>query len=527
MEYVIGVILVIIVLIIIALLFRKRLYDQLDYYEGWKIDIMGRNVAAKLTRIKSLNIAGETKERLEGWKKEWDNILMKDLADVEEVLFDSEQATDRFRIPTARKHLGKLENMLVGIEQKIERIDSETEQLLKTEKKNRQEIEQLKPRLEELRKKLSQERFSFERVAITFEHKLDDIEEDIHIYNDLITVGSYSEASDIVGKIKEKLSFLEVAMTDFPELYNKCKTVLPNRLDEVYANYKELEASGYHLEPLHITKSIHDYQSRLLDYVLALENLETDEVKDLIPETEEQIMELFKQLENEVIAKNFVDSKSVSFAQSLKRLLDAFAETKEEVELLKKTYHFADDELGKYMTLEKQIEQLYHNFKTFKQLYETNENTNSDLRNDLTAYISQLETLEQEHEQYKQQITNLRKDELEAHEQINWMTEELNHMKRKLRQSNLPGIPNFILAMLDEATNKNEHVLTVIEKQPLDIPQVQKTLKEAKSTVENVLNQTNRLIEQAQMTEIVIQYANRYRSRDPILAAKLLEAEQL
>src|SRR5690554_5590679 len=98
MEYVIGVILVIIVAIIVLLLFRKRLYDQVDYFENWKIDIMGRNVAAKITKVKSLNIQGEVKQQLDRWKDEWDKILTKDLADVEEALFDTENAADQFRI---------------------------------------------------------------------------------------------------------------------------------------------------------------------------------------------------------------------------------------------------------------------------------------------------------------------------------------------------------------------------------------------------------------------------------------------
>lgn len=527
MEYVIGVILIIIVTIIVILLFRKRLYDQIDYYENWKIDIMGRNIAAKLTRVKSLNIEGEAKEQLDGWKKEWDTILMKDLADVEEVLFDTEHAADRFRISSARKYATKLEEMLVRIEKKIEKVESEADRLLETEKVNREEMKRIDPQVEELRKRLSQERYSFDRAASKFDQKLDDIEEDIQIYNELISAGTYTEASEIVEKVKEKIAFVEQTMDDFPELYKKCKFDLPNRLDDVYKSVKEMEASGYYMEHLNVTKSIHEYQTRLLDYVIALEKLETEKIKQLISETEEQIDDIFKQLENEVIAKNFVESKSTNFSQSLKQLLERFSQTKEEVQLLKKTYHFDDAELEKYMSLDKQINQLQQKHEEFIGKLATNDYANSELRSDLTAYINQLESLEEEHNQYKKQIDNLRKDEMEAREQIEWMTEELSKTKRKLRQSNLPGIPNFILSMLEEATEKSGRVLEVIEKQPLDIIQVQKSLKEAKTTVENALNQTNRMIEQAHLTEVVIQYANRYRSRDPILAAKLLEAEQL
>ena len=82
MDYVIGFILVIIVIIIVGLLLRKRLYDSVDYYESWKLDIMNRNVAQELSKVKELNLEGETKENFEEWKDKWDNILTNDLAKV-------------------------------------------------------------------------------------------------------------------------------------------------------------------------------------------------------------------------------------------------------------------------------------------------------------------------------------------------------------------------------------------------------------------------------------------------------------
>src|SRR5690625_7214541 len=95
MEYVIGIILVIIVIIIAGLLLRKRLYDSVDYYESWKLDIMNRNVAQELSKVKELNLQGETKNNFEQWKDQWETILNDDLADVEELLYDTEHAADR------------------------------------------------------------------------------------------------------------------------------------------------------------------------------------------------------------------------------------------------------------------------------------------------------------------------------------------------------------------------------------------------------------------------------------------------
>lgn len=526
MEYVIGIILVIIVVIIAGLLFRKRLYDSIDDYENWKIDIMGRNVASELTKVKALKLEGEAKEKFDHWKDEWDTILMRDLAGVEELLFDAEHAADRFRMRTARKHLIELESRLVEIEQKIEQLLTEINNLLETEKQNREKVDKLEPQLNELHKKLTQNRFQYERAAAKFEERISDTKEDILIYKALMEAGAYSEASEVVEKIFADMKQIEEHLEQFPSLYKKCKIELPDQLDELYKGIEEMTQSGYNIEHLNLSKMIKEYQARLIDFVIALENLNIENVTNLLPETEEGIQEMFKMLENEAIAKNYIESKSATFIESVKELDEQFVTTKEEVGELKLSYHFEDEDLEKYMTLEKLMEQLKEDHAAILKKIEENNYAHSMLRDELEESISRLEKFEVEHEHFKEMIHNLRKDEIEAREQIETMTEAVNKIKRKLRQSNLPGIPNFVLSMLDEAAQKNDRVIAVLEKKPLDILEVQKALNEAKVTVDGALDKTNTMLDQARLTEQVIQYANRYRSRDPILAAKLLEAEQ-
>src|SRR5690625_7125290 len=79
---------------------------------------------------------------------------------------------------------------------------------------------------------------------------------------------------------------------------------------------------------------------------------------------------------------------------------------------------------------------------------------------------------------------------------------------------------------MEEASNKCKQVLSVIEKQPLDMNKVQHTLEEAKTAVDYLIEQTDMMLDQAYLTEQVIQYANRYRSKVPALAAELSRSEE-
>src|SRR5690625_4924095 len=80
---------------------------------------------------------------------------------------------------------------------------------------------------------------------------------------------------------------------------------------------------------------------------------------------------------------------------------------------------------------------------------------------------------------------------------------------------------------MESATMRNNAVIKALEKQPLDIGEVQQAITDAEAAIENAVEQTEIMLDQAYLTEQVIQYANRYRSRYPLLAAKLSESERL
>ena len=527
MEYVIGAILAIIVIITVGLILRKRLYDSVDYYEAWKLDIMNRNVAAELSKMKDLNMYGDTKEHFNKWKDEWDNILTEELATVEELLYDTEEAADKFSFPTAKKHLKEMESMLLATEQKIETILTDIQALLETEEANRQTIEGLEPQLIELRKLISQNRYQFSKADVRFEAEIDEVSKLINTYNELVEQGEYMDSTEQVQLAQSRMENIKNEMDEFPTLYKKCHKELPAELDELINGINEMVNEGYTVNQTDLIIEIGHFQSRLLEAVQILEQDNTEEVKPLIAELEERIKEIYDQLEIEAVARNFVEAKLPNYERLLEKFEVEFEETKAEVGVLKQAYHFEESDLEKYMSLEKLATQIRQQLLDFETEIAGNTQIHSVIRTKLEEAFEELEQLEKEHDMFKKSIANLRKDELEARNQLQSMNESIYKLNRKLRSSNLPGVPNFIWRLLEEATDKNNQVLAALDQEPLDIIEVQQSLTEAKSAVENTIENTNNMLEQAYLTEQVIQYANRYRSSFPELATKLEEAERL
>ncbi|SET45405.1 septation ring formation regulator [Oceanobacillus limi] len=525
MEYIIAIVLVVITIIIIGLILRKRVYDEVDRQESWKMDIMNRNITAQLSRIKSLNLSGETQERFESWKERWELILNKELPDIEEYLFDAEEAADRYRFSSAKKTLRNANQIMQAIEKDIEKILSELDELMESEETSRKEIEHIQPKIKSLRKQIMQNRFQYGKAEVRFEVELDEKDEMLEQYYDLVQSGNYIEASELVGKLKSELDMLDEQINEYPSLFKACKNELPGQLDDLYKGIKEMKEDGYRVEHLGFEKEIQMYQERLIDCLKALEKRETSEPKILIEELNDRIQEMYQLLEKEAIAKSYMESKAPVYQKSLKEIAASFDETKSDVERLKKTYYFDDQDMEKYLSLEKNINQLKKQYDEIQAGLESEDIAHSDLRDKLDQGFEQLEEIQQNHEMFKDSVYNLRKDELEAKDKLSEMRDQIHLVSRKLKKSNIPGVPNFIWKMMEEATEKNHRVLQALEKEPLDIGEVQRALGEAQVAVDNMMEQTDNMLEQAYLTEQVIQYANRYRSKYPLLAAKLAEAE--
>ncbi len=103
MELVIGAIVVVLGALVFGYLTRKKYYKEMDRLEGWKIEILNRPILDELSKVKQLNMTGQTEELFERWRAEWDEIAAGKLPDVEDQLFDAEEFIDKLQFKKAKE----------------------------------------------------------------------------------------------------------------------------------------------------------------------------------------------------------------------------------------------------------------------------------------------------------------------------------------------------------------------------------------------------------------------------------------
>ncbi|MGP4062593.1 septation ring formation regulator EzrA [Halobacillus sp. H74] len=525
MKFVIGAILLLIALFIIGLIWRKKVYDEVDRLEGWKMDIMNRRVTEELSKVKNLNLSGETQEKFENWRNRWDRILTKELPELEEDLFDAEEAADRYRLKRVKVVLAQTEKKLLNIEEDIKRMLEELENLLDSEKQSRIEIETMEPELKDLAKVLIQNRHQYGKAIHVFEQRVDNLKDQLSEYERLAEQGDYIEANALVKNIREEIVALQEGIQYFPDRYKKAKSELPEQLKELKYGLDDMKAEGYRVSHFDFLPEIHKYERSLEEMVVQLEQGDETEVEETLNGIEVRIQEMYQLLESEAIAHHYVEKQLVPLKAQLDELDYLLTDTERELKEIQITYQLEEEDLESYRGVKNWFNQLKNRMTSIDFKREDGETSYAALREDLEQVQEQVGELQEQHGYFNERVQSLRKDEREAKKKLANMEELLLDTHRRLKRSNIPGIPTSIYEDMKLASEKVDEVFQNLEKQPLDMTIVLVKLEEAVEMTEQLSQDAEKVMEKAHFAERVIQYGNRYRSKYPLLAAKLLEAE--
>ncbi|MDZ5472530.1 septation ring formation regulator EzrA [Bacillus sp. 31A1R] len=525
MKYIIGGLVLLLCLYIIGYLMKKRYYKEIDRLEAWKIEIMDRPILDEMSKVKQLNMTGQTEELFEKWRNEWDEIVDKQLPDVEEYLFDAEEYIDKYRFKKAKEVQTKIDKHLTDTENSIKKLLAEINELVGSEEKNRTEIEELKEMYREHRKTLLAHRHTFGHAENRLEEQLEEVSQLFLQFEEQTKNGDYLSAREVVLFIQSKLSEIAYKMEAIPNLLVECQSTIPSQVDEVKEGYREMLGQNYSLEHIHFEKEVERIEGELSTYLSLIEKTELAEAEKGIEQIRESIDLLYDLLEKEVLAKHFVSENEMKIKDEIHTAMEANNVLKFEIQHVKQSYHLTEKEQESQNQLEKKITQLFKRFELLEHKVRSEKMAQTILSEELNAIKSQLEAIQEEQKGFSEKLQTLRKDELAAREKVKELSRKIAESIRLVTKSNIPGLSQDYKYLLEDAKSSVQDVQTKLEEKPLDVPSVQKYLEVAVLTVEKVYETTNDLIETVSLAEKVIQYGNRYRSRYSSVEVALKEAE--
>ncbi|PLT31504.1 septation ring formation regulator EzrA [Peribacillus deserti] len=525
MEYIIIAILIILLFFTLGYFSKKKHYKELDRLEAWKMDIMNRPVLDELSKVKQLNMTGETEEMFERWRKEWDEIITQHMPKIEEFLFDGEEFADRFRFKKSKEVQKLIETKLVDIEKSIQKILDELNELVGSEEKNRAEIEELKETYRSLKKSLLAHRHHYSKAAGKLESMLEEVVQTLSEFDEATENGNYLKAREHLLLIKSLLNSVQEKMALIPELLLETQTAIPSQLDELKQGFAEMSAQGYQMGHIQFEKEMDRLEEELAIYRSHLEAGETTEAKKGISDIQESINDLYDLLEKEVLARQYIFQNEPVLHEDISILEFENEKLKTETSKVLQSYHLPENDLDFQRNMDKLVSQISKRFMLIQSKLDQDNQAHSILSDELKELEEHLQQVKQEQAVYTAKLHALRKDELEARDTVNGLKKRMSEISRLISKSNIPGLPSDYLSYVSGVKESLSDVEDKLEEIPLDMGSVRIYLEKAETSVEKLYDLSKDLVEHMVIAEKVIQYGNRYRSKHPAVAEGLRKAE--
>lgn len=512
--------------IIISILFLRNKYlKELKELEVKKNELNSRNITDHLGKVKQLNLSGETEASFSKWRTDWEDILGNNIPEIDNSFVAITENINRYKFAKTKDDIHLLENKVDTVNERINEILKEVDELISSKKKSMESMEIIKQQYRNCKKNLLAHRHNFTLAETKLEERLDIIKLQIASFEGATEQGNYIFASEICAETKASVDELEIIMTDVPKLQVQCLTEIPLQLENILDGFRGMEKDGYILGHLQIEEEVEVLVEKKDQCVELLKEIRTEEVLGIVEYIEQYTEKIYIQLEEEVKSKHTFEKTFDIVNNELDRLATKIIDTMEETKQVKEVYelHNADREIQK--NIETQILLLQKKYENIERQVVDRDIAFSVMSEELNVVRNQLEKIQVEFDVFVKKMHELRKDEKELREILDELKSEMLDVRRSLKLSNIPGVSFSFQEVFETAQVSLQMVYTELEKVPLDMVQVNKLVAVARENVTSLRTQVDDEIEKALFAERIIQYGNRYRSRDIKNVQVLYEAE--
>jgi len=525
MEYIIIPVILLLILAIVGFMMRRKHTTIISKLENEKSQIQNNPINEEISKVKSLNMNGETEEMFERWRNSWDEVIDVHMTKIDSLLFDAEDQINRLRFNKATLIEREIEDYIKKCEQDKDKILEELNELIGSEEKNRIEIEQLKEYYRSARKTLLAHQHSFGVALPALEKKLETFVQKFEEFDVLTSEGNYLQAREIVIGLNQESQQTFEYINDVPTILTELQVKLPGAVQELRSGQREMEEQSYYLQHLELTEELNKFEEEFVALKSELAELNLNVVKPRVTDINEEIDHFYDLLEKEVIAKNYVDQNCDRLLSSITNVISSTKLVSDEATFVQQSYCLNEKDAEIPKAALKQLEALQRRYDLLAMRVREEKSAYSSLQEELIEISDELERIHEEQGHLSNTMKKLRIDENKARTQVEKLKKTLQETDRLLNKANIPGIPEEMDARLDEAAEHIYLVMQSLQEVPLNMGTVHNNLNAATLCVEDVKAKSHELIENVMLIERIIQYGNRHRATNPKLNSRLKEAE--
>ena len=519
---------VLIVLIVIFLIVqkirtgkaRKELEDlEVRYNAIKKVPLSFKlNKAVAISRIDPGTMA-----KVANMKDDFDK-AEANLKQIGQALADAEDEIIAGKLKKARMDLDDLEESISLGEEQVSRLDKFLDSILEKEEAKREEANEYKNRFRALKERANANRGQLSAAWETIEHMISEIETMFSNCEEWMYASDFEKANAELANIDQALVQFEAILNEVPSLLEDARGVIPKMAEVVHHDYTEAKARGVYLKHLQVEQNLTVITNGLRDDVEQLKSGSSDGVRENLDDYRERLTQLSDQIHRESDAfdetQNLLNENVTLYKEADKKLTALLNQYNElssrfglagmdnKVNVLKNNLADISSRLPKIYT------RVQENQNPASSLVSSLKELNQDL-NDLIAQISEAQT----------EIDSAAGGEERAKKQLLKLQVIMNQMQVKIAKYKLPSISAQYDADMKRANAYLERLKSLINAIPLNVQELNTTLKEAIDFIYRLYNNVNNVVATVMMVENTIVFGNRYRSTYADIDSELTRSE--
>ncbi|AND79082.1 septation ring formation regulator EzrA [Streptococcus pantholopis] len=524
---IIAAVLLVIVAYLIGVIIRRRNDSLIEKLEERRQELFELPVNEEIEAVKSMHLVGQSQAAFREWNQKWVDLSLNTFSDIENHIFEAENLNDRFKFIRGKQAIDKIDSQLTLAEEDIASIREALGVLKEQEEKNSARVTHALDLYESLQSSIKENEDNFGATMPEIDKQLKNIESEFSQFVDLNSTGDPVEASEVLDKAEEHTIALGQISEQIPAVVAKLEDDFPDQLDDLESGYRRLLEERYYFPEKDIELRFQEIREAIHDNSNQLISLDMDRAREENDHIQTKIDDLYDIFEREIAAHKLVVKNNKVIPRYIKHAKTNNRQLENEIVRLSHKYILSESKDLNVDGLRGQIAEAEESVLPLIQQFTDNEAPFSELQQKYEKILATLAEVENSQMEVYGEIKDIEMIEETARKQLDKHINKLHMIKRFMEKRNLPGIPQDFLSQFFTTSSQLEALMDELSRGRINIDAVSRLTEVSAGALSNLEETTYQVVEDATLTEQLLQYANRYRSFEPGVQASFDTALQL
>lgn len=498
--------------IIIKLKKKKNILSTIDKLTTEKNLIISASLITEISKAGKLVNNKKMERDVENWKNRFEKIEKIDMPRLTDSLVDTETICMNKEYNEAYKSLAKVEKDIYHVKTKSIKLLNEIKELTESEERNRDAITKLKSIYREVVFKYNKNKNDYQEVSHRIELQFENIDKLFSAFEVAIQNKELSELGKIVKVLDDMINNISIVIDEAPTIVLMATMILPKKMTDIKNMSNRLTRDGYNIEYLNIDYNIEETNKKIGEIMdrLNVLNLQDSifELKTLLDYYEG----LYSDFDAEKRGKRDYERGIINIGERITKVTSIVRNLYAEIDNLKDTYDLSDDDVIIIDEIQKELNEVKEGFKHINDRTLSKVMPFSKLSNECEMVAVKLSKVEDKLESTLKNLGSLKEDEARARDQLYEIKNIINNSKYKIKDYDLPIIPDSFYVELKEAYEAVKNINIEISKKPISIKTLNLRVDTARDLALKLYQTASSTTKTAAMAEMAIVYGNRYKS---------------